>query len=239
MDRIKKSFIHGIIASCMIASMVLFGAAVMANGDTVVITDFTSDELRRGAPPGWELKKSKGTPDLAIKKTDQGYVLHLKSDRSTSYGIAKELKMPKGVYPFLNWKWKVVKLPAGGDVRKTDTDDQAIQIYIAFEATGWPARLNTPIIGYIWDNECPKGTMVTSSRPLADKVRYIVIRDKTDTLEEWYAEKRNVFDDYKMLFPDIDGGALRNIHGISVYINSQHTKSEAESCLADVFFSKD
>ncbi len=229
---------RGIITFCMTACMVLFCVSVMAEGDTVAITTITSDTLEQGAPPGWELKKSKGTPNLAIEKTDFGYALHLKSDSSTSYGIAKELKMSKGEYPFLNWKWKVNKLPVGGDVRKSDTDDQAIQIYIAFEETGWPAKVNTPLIGYIWDNEGPKGTTVTSTQPLAGKVRYIVVRDKTDTLGEWYTEKRNVFDDYKTLFPDIDGGTPRDIKGISVYINSQHTKSEAESYLADVFFSK-
>jgi len=229
---------HGIIASFMIACVMLFGVSVMAEEDTVAITAFTSDILEQGAPPGWELKKSKGTPDLALEKTDCGYVLHLKSDSSTSYGIAKELTLPKGAYPFLNWKWRVDKLPVGGDVRKSDTDDQAIQIYVAFKETGWPAKVNTPLVGYIWDNECPKGTTVTSTQPLAGKIRYIVVRDKTDTRGEWYTEKRNVFEDYKMLFPDIDGGTPRDITGISVYINSQHTKSEAESYIADAFFSK-
>lgn len=228
----------GIVTLCMITRLVLSGVSAMAEGDTVPVTAFTSGKLEKGAPQGWELKKSKGTPDFALEKTESGYVLHLKSDSSTSYGIAKELKLSQGEYPFLNWKWRVDKLPAGGDVRKSDTDDQAIQIYVAFEETGWPAKLKTPLVGYIWDNECPKGTTVTSTQPLADKVRYIVIRDKTDTRGEWYTEKRNIFDDYKTLFPDIDGGAPRDIKGISVYINSQHTKSEAESYLADVFFSK-
>ena len=141
-------------------------------------------------------------------------------------------------YPFLNWKWKVTKLPKGGDVRKADTDDQAMQIYVAFTATGWPKKLNTPVIGYIWGNEAPKGLMVTSSQPLSGKVRYVVLRNKSDELNEWYTEKRNVSEDYKKLFSDIKGGKLRDIEGISFYINSQHTKSEGESYIYDVYFTK-
>ncbi|HOO90842.1 MAG TPA: DUF3047 domain-containing protein, partial [Syntrophales bacterium] len=135
--------------------------------------------------------------------------------------------------------WKVAKLPAGADVRNADTDDQAIQIYVAFKPTGWPAKLKTPTIGYIWDVECPKDTVVTSQQTLADKVRYIVIRDKSDTLNEWYEEKRNLMEDYKKLFPDIDEGQPRDIIGISFYINSQHTKSEAESYIHNVRFSRE
>jgi len=144
-----------------------------------------------------------------------------------------------GEYTFLSWKWKVARLPVEADVRNAGTDDQAVQIYVAFKPTGWPAKLKTPTIGYIWGVECPKDTVVTSPQPLADKVRYIVIRNKSDTLNEWYQEKRNLEEDYKKLFPDIDNGQLRDIEGISFYINSQHTKSEAESYIYDVRFSRD
>ncbi|MBW2600265.1 MAG: DUF3047 domain-containing protein, partial [Deltaproteobacteria bacterium] len=114
-----------------------------------------------------------------------------------------------------------------------------IQIYVAFKPTGWPAKLKTPTIGYIWGVECPKDTVVTSQQPFAGKVRYIVIRNKSDTLNKWYQEKRNLEEDYKKLFPDIDGGQPRDIEGISFYINSQHTKSEAESYIYNVRFSRD
>ncbi|MBN2254456.1 MAG: DUF3047 domain-containing protein [Deltaproteobacteria bacterium] len=238
MNRRKTAAFCGIIVICVLASVALFQLSVMAKEDMIAVTGFMSEKLEGGAPSGWDLKTSKGTPDLAVEKTECcGYVLHLKSDSSSSYGIAKDLNLSKGEYPFLNWKWRVDTLPVGGDVRKADKDDQAIQIYVAFKETGWPAKVNTPLVGYVWDNECPKGTTVTSPQPLAGKVRYIVIRDKTDKLGEWYTEKRNVFEDYKALFPDIDGGAPRDIKAVSVYINSQHTKSRAESWLADVYFS--
>ncbi|GAI98805.1 unnamed protein product, partial [marine sediment metagenome] len=60
-----------------------------------------------------------------------------------------------------------------------------------------------------------------------------------DKLDKWYEEKRNVSEDYKKLFPDIKGGKLRDVEGISFYINSQHTKSEGEGYIYDVYFSRD
>ncbi len=217
-----------------------FSGIVFSGGDdTLVIAGFNSGEMKDGAPVEWELVKKNGTPVIKLEKVGDKFCLHMTSDSKSSFGIKKEIKVNASKYPFLNWKWKVVKLPKGGDVRKADTDDQAIQIYVGFKATGWPAKLNTPLIGYIWDNEAPKDAVVTSPQPLSGKVRYIVLRNKSDELEKWYEEKRNIAEDYKKLFPDIEGGKLRNVEGISFYINSQHTETEGESCLYDIYFSKD
>ena len=228
-----------IFSFIVLFSLTLPGS-VMAGGDNRLnIAGFDSDKIENGAPSGWELVEKKGVPNLVLERVNNRFALHMKSNSESSFGIKKEMDVTIQEYPFLNWEWKVAKLPVGADVREADTDDQAIQIYIAFKPTGWPAKLKTPTIGYIWGVECPKDTVVTSPQPLADKVRYIVIRNKSDTLNEWYQEKRNLEEDYKKLFPDIDNGQLRDIEGISFYINSQHTKSEAESYIYDVRFSRD
>ncbi len=219
---------------------VVFGVSGLSHSKELVIipvAGFDSDKIKGGGPAGWELEKNKGVPDLKLEKEGDRFVLHLISDKSSSYGVKKEIKIDPVRYPFLNWKWKATKLPLGGDVRDKDKDDQVMQIYVAFEATGWPAKFNTPVIGYIWDNEAPKEAVVRSRQAFAGKVRYIVLRDKTDTLNEWYSEKINIGEDYKRLFYDIDDGKVRKIEGISIFINSQHTKSEAESYIYDIFFS--
>lgn len=234
--KIGKAFL---VFSVIVIFICGFSGAVFSGGDdTLVIAGFNSGEMKDGAPVEWELVKKKGTPVIKLEKVGDKFYLHMVSDSDSSFGIKRDIKVNTSKYPFLNWKWKAVKLPKGGDVRKADTDDQAIQIYVGFKATGWPAKLNTPLIGYIWDNEVPKDTVVTSPQPLSGKVRYIVLRNKSDELNKWYEEKRNIAEDYKKLFPDIEGGKLRDVEGISFYINSQHTKSEGESCLYDVYCSK-
>jgi len=236
--RSVRSFL--MIFSFIIIFVITLPGLVIAGGDnSLAVAGFDSEKMEKGAPSGWELVDKKGASDLVLESVDDKYALRMKSDRESSFGIKKEMDVKIKEYPFLNWEWKVARLPVGADVREADTDDQAIQIYIAFKPTGWPAKLKTPTIGYIWDTECPKDTVVTSQQPFASKVRYIVLRNKSDTLNEWYQEKRNLEEDYKKLFPDIDGGQPRDIEGISFYINSQHTKSEAESYIYDVRFSRD
>jgi hypothetical protein len=226
--------------SVLMAVLCLLGSGVPATGEQIVVTQFAIDRTNKNVPKGWKIEKTKGTPNLRLIKEGNAVYLQLKSDQQSSYGMKKEFKVDIKKYPFLHWRWKVTKLPRGGDIRKSDTDDQAIQIYIAFPATGWPAKFNTPVVAYIWDSEAPKGLMIKSPQHLADKVRYIVLRNKSDKLGEWYGEKRNVYEDYRTLFKDINKGEPKGAtQGISFYINSQHTKSQAESFIGEVYFTRE
>ncbi len=198
---------------------------------------FTSGEIVRGTPPGWVLDRKSGTVNLRLEKEGEGFVLRLASDRNAAFGIKRKLRVDLRQYPFLNWRWKAVRLPQGGDVRDAKKDDQAMQLYVAFPPTGFPAVLHTPVIGYIWDNEAPRGWTGRSDQIGGGKLRYVVMRNKADRLGEWYTEKRNLAQDAKNLLGDLKGVDVVT-HGIEVYINSQNNKSRAESVIGDVFFSR-
>ncbi len=239
MKPLKSSKFFLVLSSIAVFILILQGTAVSwADGGRIPVALFDSAKMHEGAPSGWQLIESYGTPNIVLQKKDDHYVLCMKSDNSSSFGIKRPVGVRAGEYKMLNWNWKVLSLPEGADVRNAETDDQAIQIYVAFESTGWPERLNTPVIGYIWGVECPKETLVTSSQPFADNVRYIVIRNKEDDLGSWYLEKRNLEDDFRKLFPEIDGGTPRDIREIAFYINSQNTESGAESYICNVYLSK-
>ncbi len=205
----------------------------------IIPLGFSHFDAKKGVPFGWELDRKSGKPVLQPEKDEAGLCLTMISDDQSSFGINRPVKVNVKEYPFLNWKWKAGKLPLGADIRKAEKDDQAAQIYVAFTATGLPARLNTPVLGYIWDNEVPKGWTGRSPQFGAGKFRYIVIRNKTDKLGEWYTEKRNLYRDYQKMFKDMQGGEPAGpIQGISLYINSQHTRSSAESCIGNIYLSR-
>jgi hypothetical protein len=214
-----------------------FPAASAADNETIPASHFSSPELIRGIPPGWVLDRKSGTVNLHVEKAGENLVVRLVSDRNSSFGIKRELHVDLKEYPYLNWQWKAVRLPRGGDVRKAATDDQAVQLYVAFPATGFPAVLNTPIIGYVWDNEAPRGWTGRSKQIGGGKLRYLVVRNKADRIGEWYTERRNLYEDFRKLFRDLKGVDTIT-HGIQFHINSQYTKSEAEGCIGDVFFSR-
>jgi len=153
------------------------------------------------------------------------------SSAKSSFGFKKEVTASVRDYPYLHWSWQARMLPRGGDFRKGKTDDQVGQLYLLFPRS--PAKLNTRILGYLWENEAPKGTSGTSTA--WSKLKCIVLRDKTDPLGTWFKEFRNVYDDYKGLFKE----EPPNLGAVAIYINSQHTGSEAEILYGPIYFTRE
>ena len=230
--------------------------------ERIPITTFSSSALENGVPPGWNLELRHGKSNIRIERLEltgtsspntrrsfrwgeaqasvrQGnYCLHMASDGESSFGISRNMKVNPKEYPYLNWKWAASRLPDGADVRRRATDDQAAQVYAVFTPTGFPHALTAPLLGYIWDTECPKGTTGRSAHPLAGRVRYVVLRNKSDRLGQWISEKRNIYEDYRRLFKDINGGDPPEVVGVTFFINAHNTKSQAESLFCDAYFSK-
>jgi Protein of unknown function (DUF3047) len=134
-------------------------------------------------------------------------------------------------HPILQWRWKVVTLPKGGDARRKQTDDEAAQIYVAFPR--FPSAVRSRLIGYIWDTTAPVGAIFPSQK--VGTVTFVVVRSGEADLGKWLTETRNVFDDYKRIYgeaPKEDAGA------VSISINSQNTGSRAESYFGEILFRK-
>jgi hypothetical protein len=196
-------------------------------------------DVAKGFPSGWRLEKNRGNVSMKLVMIGDSIYLQMASDDHSSFGIKRELSVNLKEYPYLNWTWMAKRLPVGGDIRKANTDDQAAQLYVGLPAIGFPKKLNTPIVGYIWDSEAPKNLATRSPKHFLGKIRYIVIRNKTDHLGHWYTEKRNIYEDYRRLFKDIKGGEPQaNTEGILLMINSHYTKSSAESLIGNIYFSR-
>jgi hypothetical protein len=177
-------------------------------------------------PKGFTKEVKTGLPQVAL---EDGF-LRLSSNK-TSFGFKKEVKASIKEYPYLNWSWQARRLPRGGDFRKRETDDQAGQLYVLFPR--FPAKVNTLMVGYLWENEAPKGTSATSTA--WSKLKCIVLRDKTDPLGTWYRESRNVYEDFKRLFKE----EPPDLGAVALYINSQHTGSDAEILYGPIFFTRE
>ena len=171
-----------------------------------------------GLPDGWELKDKEGKPVTYFENGGEVKAICLKSN-SSSFSIQKKVKINAAASPFVVWRWLVKELPAGGDSRNGDKDDQAGQLMVAFA--------NRKTISYVWDTTAPVGATSDFSIPFVMKVKTLVVKSGPEDLGKWVAMSRNVYQDYKTLF----GGEPPEIEGIRYQINSQHTKTSAESCL--------
>jgi hypothetical protein len=65
-------------------------------------------------------------------------------------------------------------------------------------------------------------------------VHYIVVRSGKNHLNEWITEERNVMEDYKRVF----GKAPPLVGGISLLIDTDDTRSQAESYFSKIEFLK-
>jgi hypothetical protein len=184
---------------------------------------------KTGIPEGWQ-GQNWGSPkyDFRIVSESPSQVLHLRSQNEGST-ISKEIKVDVREFPVLEWRWKVVVLPTGGDSRKKATDDQAAQLYVVFPR--FPQAVRSRIIGYVWDSTAPAGTIVRSEK--TGTVTYVIVRSGPTDLGKWITETRNVFEDYKRIYgeePSEPAGA------VSISIDSNDTRSSAESYLGGIIF---
>jgi hypothetical protein len=188
--------------------------------DRVVIADFSS-----GTTAGWQLKEKSGKADVAVLKDGDVSAVRFRSV-DASFSLQKEVHVDIKQFPILTWKWKVTKLPVGGDFRKSTTDDQASQLFVAFT--------KAKSIVYIWDTSAPLGLTEDTTPVPFMHIKVVVVRTGAVDTGKWVTETRNVYEDYKKLF----GEEPPLVSGMRLQINSQHTKTSAESYFADVVFKK-
>ncbi len=214
-----------IVLKVLTASLLFLATAAGAVEDRIVIADFSAGIDGKGVPRGWQLKEKSGKADVAEVKDDGIAAVRLRS-ADASFSLQKEVQIDLKQYPILTWKWKVTKLPTGGDFRRSSVDDQAAQLFLAFS--------KTKAIVYIWDTTAPQGIMGNAAAPFFMSIKAIVVRSGKDDAGKWLTETRNVYDDYKKLF----GEEPAAVAGVRLQINSQHTETSAESYFADVVFEK-
>jgi len=201
--------------------------------DQLVVEDWSQAPVgTKGIPPGWK-GQNWGSPkyDFVVVQDDGRKALHIKSANDGST-VSKEVKGKVDLKetPVLEWSWKVVVLPKGGDSRKKATDDQAAQIFVVWPR--FPEAVRSRIIGYVWDTTAPVGTIVKSEK--TGTVTYVVLRSGTAELGKWITERRNVAEDFRKIY----GEDPEQPGAVSVSIDSNDTNSVAESFMGAIFFKK-
>ena len=216
---------------CICLLCLLFITSVSSATESVVLENWEEDAVgAKGIPEGWT-GQGWGFPDydMTIVVDEDRKSLRMKSDDDSST-INKKLRTKIDLQrtPILQWQWKIVKLPPGGDSRKEDKLDQAAQIYVSWPR--FPRAFRSRVIGYVWDTTAPIGTQVRS--PKTHIVTYIVVRSGDADLGKWVTEQRNVREDYKRLF----GEEPFEPGYISLSSDSNDTESSAEAFIGPIFF---
>jgi hypothetical protein len=230
MLRVTSGLVTGV--TLLAVTIVAGGPLSAADPATVLVEDWSKQpEGKTGIPDGWK-GQSWGSPKYEFRIVTQGgrKVLHLKSANDSST-VSKEIKVDVKSQPILQWSWQVVTLPKGGDARKSATDDQAAQLYVTFPR--FPSQVRSRIISYLWDTTAPVGAVVKSEK--TGLVTYVVVRSGSTDLGKWLTESRNVLEDYKKIYGEAPG---EEVGAISISIDSNDTRSAAESYFGEILFRK-
>ncbi len=220
------------MVTLLTATLVASRALSEADPATVLVEGWAGQpEGKTGIPDGWK-GQSWGSPKYDFRVVTQGgrKVLHLES-RDDSSTISKEIKVDVKSHPILQWSWRVVTLPKGGDARKAATDDQAAQLYVTFPR--FPSQVRSRIISYLWDTTAPANAVFKSGK--TGLVTYVVVRSGPADLGKWLTESRNVLEDYRKIYGEAPG---EEVGAISISIDSNDTRSSAESCFGEILFRK-
>ncbi|HXH84243.1 MAG TPA: DUF3047 domain-containing protein [Candidatus Tectomicrobia bacterium] len=207
--------------------------SVAAAAERVVVEDWSRQPVgSRGVPEGWQGQRwGKPQYDFTITEDRGRRALHLRS-RNDGSTIARDVRgaVRLSETPVLEWSWKVVTLPRGGDSRHKATDDQAAQIYVAWER--FPSMVRSRIIGYVWDTTAPVGTVVKSEK--TGTVTYVVVRSGAADLGRWITERRNVVEDFRSIYGEAPGDP----DAVSISIDTNDTASAAESFMGTIAFTR-
>jgi len=213
-------------ALTVVVTFIMVATAVAA--DQVVVEDWKDKVGATGVPHGWQ-RQNWGTPKYEFKvvESDGRPALHMKSAAEGST-ITRDVKgkMQLKATPILEWSWKAVKLPKGGDSCKKATDDQAAQVFVVWPR--FPEAVRSRIIGYVWDSTLPAGTICKSEK--TSTVTYIVVHSGPADLGKWITERRNVRDDFQKIYRE----APEDPAALSLGIDSNDTDSTAESYIGPI-----
>jgi hypothetical protein len=216
-----------------LAAAVILLLAVTAAwaSEHVVVEDWSKAPVgHKGIPPEWKGQQwGSPTYDITIVEDGGKKVLHLKSKNEGST-ISREVKGKINLKdtPILEWTWKMVTLPKGGNSCVKATDDQAGQVFVMWPR--FPEQVRSQIIGYVWDSTQPVGTTCKSEK--TGMVTYVVVRSGAADVGKWMTERRNVAQDYKKIY----GADPENPGVVSVSIDSNDTGSYSESFVGAIAF---
>lgn len=198
---------------------------------------------------GWQhkpLSKMKSDTRYQIVADAGRSVLHASADDSASLYIAR-LPKPLPTPASISWRWKTGALPAGADNRDKDREDAALRVIVAFdgdratlpEAEQKRYRRAETLFGqappyailmYIWSNQGPLNSVITSAH--TSQVKMITVAAGDKGLGQWQSLKRNLAADYQRAYGKAPGPVL----GVAVMTDTDNTDGKSEADYGDIRF---
>ena len=190
------------------------------------VLEETFEQYAVGTFPGrWEVRgdEAEARTIYRVAEEEAGNRFLRASAERQDIQIGLTKKFGPEQYPVLRWRWRVARLPTGGDERAKPTNDSAAAVYVVFDS-----RIIPRAIKYVWSTTLPVGSTFTSPNYWRGKV--IVLQSGPPDSPAWRQETVNFYEDYKELF----GFAPGEVQGVAILTDSDVTQSSAQADYDDL-----
>ena len=189
----------------------------------ILIGQFSENNL-----DGWEEKEFVNQTSYQLVQQGDQTVLQAEADASAS-GLFKEVVVDLTTHPYLNWEWKADTVHPPLAERTKAGDDYVARIYIVVK--GGLLFWKTKAINYVWSSTEKKGATWPNAF-VGKNAILLAVRSPEDNTETWYKEKRNVYEDFKILF----GTEIKQIHVVAIMTDSDNSKGLVRASYGDISF---
>ena len=124
----------------------------------------------------------------------------------------------------LSWSWRVDQIQETADITVEEKEDFAASLFIIF---GKPGVFSKPkVLIYAFANtNLPQGSIVNSPHA-PDNFRTIVLENQETPLMNWFQYKRNILDDYELVYGEMPEKML---HSIGIFTDNDQTGEAVEA----------
>ena len=185
--------------------------------------------LNENGLSGWDEQRFNGKTAYEVVELEGEQVLQAVSHTSAS-GVYKRQTVNIKDYPYLNWRWRIENRINTHDEKVKSGDDYAARVYLLIDdgLLFWKRRA----LSYVWANQSIAGS-VWDNAYAGESVRMFVLKSANDPTGVWLNEKRNVYEDLKLVF----GEEITSVDAVAVMTDTDDSNSAALSYYADIFFS--
>lgn len=164
--------------------------------------------------------------------------MHAISQQSAS-GLVLEKRIDLLETPVLNWSWLIKKALPPLDERSKEGDDYVARVYVVID--GGLLFWNTLSLSYVWSSSQHSG-QVWDNAYAGSNVKMVAIRGSDADTEQWFHEKRNVYNDLIQFFGDRGSDennleSYRYIDAIAIMTDTDNSQTQAEAFYGDLYFS--
>lgn len=209
-------------------------------GSIQASADINLTSIGEGGISAWEKEVFDGETIYETSALDGNPALKATSNNAAS-GLVRTQRIDLEETPYINWSWLITRNLPITDERAKAGDDFAARVYVVIE--GGFFVWNTKSVTYVWSSSQETGK--SWGNPFAESnVKMISVRGKDDNLNQWYHERRNVYQDLIDMFGDkgseeANSKAYRYIDVVALMTDTDNSGASAVSYYGDILFSSE